>query len=177
MKRYVRIECVNEETEKSIGGCFSALEAFLACKLGIEPTEDSSYLMDKLQESKDPDKEELYYISFVLNDLPKPEIYINDRQNYVCLYEEDEFCGVMDALESLCDMMENAGLKFILKGKYFYLEEDEIEYSDGMQIVISKEIYEMHRNDTKYRHICDMVGEMEMDRLMELEGFECDDEE
>ena len=35
----------------------------------------------------------------------------------------------------------------------------------------------MHRNDTKYRHICDMVGEMEMDRLMELEGFECDDEE
>lgn len=81
----------------------------------------------------------------------------------------------MDALDLLCDMMKNAGWKFTLMGKYFNLEEDEIVYSDGYQIVISKEVYEKHRNDTKYRYICDMVNEMEVNRLMEFEEFDDED--
>lgn len=175
MRRYVRIECVNKETEESIGGCISALCVFLACRLGIGPTEDIEFLTEKFQESKDTDKATLYYIIFTLSDLPIPEVYLNDRENYVCLYEEDEFCEVMDALDLLCDMMKNAGWKFTLMGKYFNLEEDEIVYSDGYQIVISKEVYEKHRNDTKYRYICDMVNEMEVNRLMEYEEFDDED--
>lgn len=140
MKRYVRIECVNKETEESIGGCISALCVFLACRLGIGPTEDIEFLTEKFQESKDTDKATLYYIIFALSDLPIPEVYLDDRANYVCLYEEDE-----------------------------------IVYSDGYQIVISKEVYEKHRNDTKYRYICDMVNEMEVNRLMEFEEFDDED--
>lgn len=175
MRRYVRIECVNKETEESIGGYISALCDFLAYWLGIEPTEDIEFLTEKFQESKDTDKETLYYIMFVLSDLPIPEVYSDDRANYVCLYEEDEFYEVMDALDILCDMMKNAGWKFTLMGKYFNLEENEIVYSDGYQIVISKEVYEKHRNDTKYCYICDMVNEMEMNRLMEFEEFDDED--
>lgn len=41
--------------------------------------------------------------------------------------------------------------------------------------MISKEVYEKHRNDTKYRYICDMVNEMEVNRLMEFEEFDDED--
>ncbi len=176
MRRYIRVECVNRNTGESIGGYFGALTAILARKLSLPANADIDVMAEKMQQSDAPDMETIYQIMIELGDLPYPEIYLNDKENYVCLYEMHEFYEAMYSLQELDELVRKDNRKLAIECREFYLEDDEVVYSDGYQIVISKEVYDAYSKEYDYRSLASMIEEMEDFFSEEFDDFDEDED-
>ena len=175
MRQYIRVECVNEKTNESIGGYFAVLMMLLSKRAGVSPDVGIDEMIEKIQITNTQDMQNLLIALMELGDLPQPEIYKSDTENYVCLYEVHEFYEAMYCLDVLREMLEKDNSNFTIKTKDFYLEDDEITYFDGYQIVISKETYKKHFSEQDYFYLPLKILETEILYEEALEDFEEDE--
>ena len=153
---YTRVETFNIEEKKSEGGYICATQLLMALKLGISPDCDEYKWKEMIDNSDDPSVKELFTIIFSLSAIPHPEVYIQDKENNVCLYQIEEFEESYDEL-----MYISMNFHEVTKGRYcliyksFDIKADEILYEDPYQIVISKETYNKYNNNAKYEIMYD----------------------
>ena len=154
---YIRVETINNNIGETIGGYVCAMQALLAINLGITPTDNVEELTLYINESNNPDVERIIALMYSLNTIPHPDVYMNDRNNYICLYQQSEFLEHYAELEEISLMLiDKTNGRINLIYKEFDISEDEIIYEDLYQIVISKDTYEKYNTDSAYT---DMLGE------------------
>ena len=154
--KYIRVETHNNNTEESVGGYISAIQTILATRLGVEPTETTEEMAALIDASDDPEIEEMLPIIYMLCDIPQPEVYTQDKQNRICLYQLDEFGECYGELAYISRLlMDETDSKMVLIYKEFDLEDDELLYEDEYQVVISKETYEKHKEGLQYDVLLD----------------------
>ena len=153
---FIRVETINKNTKRTVGGYLGTAYAMLAIKLGIKPTDSGEVLAKHLSQTKDPDVINLWYLIEELSQLKQPEVYINNKENHCCLYTEDKFFEEADLLIGLDSCIEEASKdEFRLIYAFYDFDEDEILYNDGEQIVVDRETLEMYRDDLDYLPIED----------------------
>lgn len=147
---FVRVETIQLSDMQSVGGYMCAVNSLLALFLGIKPTDDAEELVQLVDESDKPEVQFLMAAFYELGDIPHPEIYVNDKANHICLYQGEEFEEIRDYLQDISDLLTDYTKDLVLAYKEFYLDDEEILYSDPYQIVISKETYEKHKEEAIY---------------------------
>lgn len=157
---FIRVETMDNKKGKTAGGYECSLHTLLAIALGVAPPDNDEELEKLISESLDkPEVRDSLSAMLVLNDIPRPEIYVQDKDNYVCLYRWSEFD---ECYEDLADislrLIDATGGKMNLIYKEFDIREDEIVYEDQFQIVISKQTYDKYNKDVK----CDDLLSCEM---------------
>ena len=149
--KYIRVETMNTRTEETLGGYICAAHSILSVKLGVPPTTSDEELARIINESDDPEVEDVFSTIMVLSDIPQPEIYIQDKQNKICLYQQSEFDECYEELVDISMMLSDVtDGEMILIYKGFDLAEEEILYDDGYQVVISRETYEKYKDSLGY---------------------------
>lgn len=149
--KYIRVETMNTHTEETLGGYICAAHSILSVKLGVPPTISDEELARIINESDDPEVEDVFSTIMVLSDIPQPEIYIQDKQNKICLYQQSEFDECYEELVDISMMLSDVtDGEMILIYKEFDLAEEEILYDDGYQVVISRETYEKYKDSLWY---------------------------
>lgn len=177
MARYIRIETVDTVNNKSMGGYFCALTSLVLRKLDLPPeTEFTTEIVSKMQNADDPDMTELLSVLLMAGDIPKPDIYINNPNNHICLYTESEFCEVMYFLLDLDELVRKDNDRLSIKCKDFFLDDNEIVYSDDYQVVITKETYDEHINEFDYFSVAETIEEIEDIFEYEFEDFHEEEE-
>ena len=151
---YIRVETVDSSIGKTIGGYVCSMHALLAINLGITPTDNVEELMNQINESNNPEVKRIISLMYSLNTIPYPDVYINDKDNYICLYQQSEFLECYAELEEISLMLiDKTNGKLNLIYKEFDISEDEVIYEDSYQIVISKDTYEKYNTDSAYTDI------------------------
>ena len=150
MRTFYRIETLNMDEDYSVGGYMAAVDVLLCKKLGIEPGYTAEELQDAVAGSKDLDVKRIMGCFSLLCDIPIPEIYKKDQDNMYCLYVKDEFEEAAGILNGLWDVMVKVMPAYSFRYKTFRLKDSEIAYEDLYQVVITKEVYEKHINDSRY---------------------------
>lgn len=149
--KYIRVETHDNITDESGAGYVSAIHIILAIRLGVEPPETAEELATLINESDDPEIKKMVPIFYMLCDIPQPEVYIQDKQNRVCLYQLEEFEECYGELayisRMLFDVTDN---RMLLVYKEFELEDNELLYEDAYQVVISRETYNKHEEGLQY---------------------------
>lgn len=149
-QKFIRVEGMDYEKDETFGGFMSAATLLLTTKLNLPPSCGMEEISEKLNQILDPEILHLVGAIMCVGDIPYPEIYVNDRKNHYCLYSPEEFEEIREDLywisDKLRDLCEDFGLIF----KEFFLQENEILYNDGYQIVISKKTYDRHNKEAKY---------------------------
>ncbi len=149
--KYIRVETLNTHTEETLGGYICAAHSILSVKLGVPPTTSDEELARIINESDDPEVEDAFSTIMVLSDIPQPEIYIQDKPNKICLYQQSEFDECYEERVDISMMLSDVSDgEMILIYKEFDLVEDEILYDDGYQVVISRETYEKQKDSLGY---------------------------
>ncbi len=151
MKTYYRIETINMDEGIPLGGYMSTVTQLMEYKLGIKRGYTADELQQILSKSADQDVKRLVICLAMLCDIPAPDIYQNNPDNMYCLYGKDEFMGAADILNSIYDIMFRTVPALSFRYKKFKLTDTEIVYKDLYQIVITKETYEKHKNDSDYK--------------------------
>ena len=171
MKKYIRVECLDMTTNNSIGGLYSALIGLLLNKLGLPLGSDAKRVYETVRMITDADAKAMLYILQELCEIDIPDIYKNDIENHICLYEETEFWNIADLLVEANELLEEytEGCRSICC-KDFYLEDDEILYSDAYQIVIAKETYDKHFEENPYESMNDIEVALVVESLKAAEG-------
>lgn len=154
MRTFYRIETLNmDEGGSPVGGYMRAVDAMLCIKLGISPKHTAEELHKAVNSSDDPDVQELMVCMSLLCDIPIPDIYKENQDNMYCLYNKAEYDEAVYILNRLRGIMIDTIPAYAFRHKKFKLSDDEIVYEDPYQVVITKEIYDKHYNDSKYRII------------------------
>lgn len=149
--KYIRVETLNTLTEETLGGYICAAHTILSLKLGVPPTTSDEELARNINDLDDPEVQDVFSTIMVLSDIPQPEIYIQDKQSKICLYQQSEFDECYEELVDISMMLSDVtDGEMILIYKEFDLAEDEILYGDGYQAVISKETYEKCKDSIGY---------------------------
>jgi hypothetical protein len=151
MGTFYRVECYDVNKEKSLGGYVSALEVLMRRRLGVSHLISDEEYSRMIVESEDEEVRELAALMMTLLDIPQPDIYKEDCQNYICLYQYEEFTEAVELLGDLAIMLEEEIPSLTLLVKEFELEPEEILYDDGYQIVISKDSYNKHKDESEYK--------------------------
>ena len=151
MRTFYRIETINMDEGYSVGGYMAAVDALLCKKLGIEPNYTAEELHIELSKSKDPDVRQIMVSFAMLCDILIPEVHRCNKDNTYCLYFKEEFDEAVEILNGLRNIMIREMPAYTFRYKTFKLNNDEITYEDPYQIVITKEVYEKHKNDSKYK--------------------------
>ena len=149
-RKYYRVECFEESRghRRSLGGFVNAIMATLAWMIRVPP--DSPDFSEKLMETKDPDARMLLAAWFTLCDIPRPEIYENDKENHYCLYTKNEFDEALYGLLTVNEYLMEWSADLTLRYRVFLLEEKDILYNDGYQVVISKDTYDRLNSKKSY---------------------------
>lgn len=161
---YIRVECIDNKKSDSCGGYMCAIMLMLSILLNVSPDTEMEQLSELIGKSDDPMVRDIMLVFLELGDIPKPEVYEDDKQNNVCLYTESEFWSeCLDLLQEVNDMllMLTDG-QYSLLYKQFLIDDKDIIYRDPYQIVISKETYEERKDDFLYADLwnaCDDGGE------------------
>ncbi len=149
--RYVRVETFSESEGKTVGGYMCSLNMLLCLVIDIKPTEDENVFEKAMLDHKDNMLVlELLDFAGELSTISPPEIYTNDADNHICLYKEDEFSAVVDTIANINEILVDFSEDLVLGFRDFYLTTDEICYEDEYQIVITKETYEKHKEETDF---------------------------
>ncbi len=149
--KYVRVETYDYNTDVTRGGFMAATQTLLAMKLGVQPSYTEEELSDLINESDDPEVQELFSAMISLSSIPYPGVYIQDKENKVCLYQYSEFEECYEDLAEISMMLrDETDGKMCLIYKEFDLGEDELLYEDEYQVVISKETYDNHIEGIEY---------------------------
>ena len=149
--KYVRVETYDYKTDKTRGGFIAATQTLLAMKLGVQPSYTEEELSELIKQSDDPEVHELFSMIYALSDIPHPDVYVQDKENTVCLYQYSEFEECYEELVEISMMLRDVtDDKMCLIYKEFDLEEEELLYEDDYQVVISKETYDKHIEGIEY---------------------------
>ncbi len=149
--KYYRIEAMDFDREQTIGGYVSAALAMTFKALGIQPTDSAEELTEALENTDNKNALEIYKIMSILGDIAQPEIYVNHRDSYYCMYNHDEMEDLLPFFVQLDSLIRiESGNQFFLICKDFEVPDEAIAYEDGAQIVISNEDYEKCRVDGQY---------------------------
>lgn len=149
--KYIRVETMNTHTEETLGGYMCAAHSILSIKLGVPPIAENEELASIINESDNPEVQEVLSTIMVLSDIPQPELYVQDKVNKICLYQRSEFDECYEELVDISMMLSDASDgELILIYKEFELRQDELLYDDGYQVVISKETYEKYKDSLGY---------------------------
>nr|MCR5157365.1 hypothetical protein [Butyrivibrio sp.] len=146
-----RIETINMDEGIPLSGYMSTVTQLMEYKLGIKRGYTAEELQAAINKSNDLDAKRLVVCLAMLCDIPVPEIYDKNRDNMYCLYGKDEFMEAVDILNSIYDIMFRTVPALSFRYKKFKLKDTEIAYEDLYQIVITKETYEKHKNDSEYK--------------------------
>jgi hypothetical protein len=151
---YIRGETFSRNRNKTLGGFIGAAYAILYMKLGIDPTASDTELADRLSSTKDLDALDIWHCIVNLSDMQQPEVYVNDRENHICMYTENRFEEDIALLVNLDEHLNEAtDGKLRLVYANLDLENDEILYNDNEQIVISRDAYESRKEGLEYNSI------------------------
>lgn len=132
-------------------GYMATVNTLLCLKLGIEPNHTAEELQKALNDNMDnKDVKTLWTCMMLLSDIPIPEVYKENQNNLYCLYSKEEYQEAADALNMLRDIMFELMPQLAFRYKKFKLKDSEIIYEDTYQVVITKEVYEKHLDDSKY---------------------------
>lgn len=149
--KYIRVETMNTHTEETLGGYICAAHTILSIMLGVPPATSDEEFTRLINESDNPEVQDVLSEIMVLSDIPQPDIYIQDKSNKICLYQQSEFDECYEELVDISMMLSDVSDgEMILIYKEFDLAEDEILYDDGYQVVISRETYEKHKDRLGY---------------------------
>lgn len=152
MRTFYRVETLNmDEDGQSVGGYMAAVDTMLCLKLGLKPDYTEEELSEATSKSTDPCVKDILVCVAMLGDIPIPEIYKEDSDNMYCLYSKEEFDEAKSELRRLWQIMLEIIPAYTFRYKKFKLNDDEIAYKDAYQAVITKEVYEKHKNDSKYQ--------------------------
>lgn len=152
--KFIRVETFSRNRNAILGGYIGAAYAILYAKLCMKPTDSEWELADRLSKTDDSSVLSLWSTIIELSRMKQPEIYVNDKENHICLYTESKF---MEDVPLLSDLDEH--LNEVTDGKLrlvyanYDIEDYEILYDDEEQIVISRETYEKHKEDREYNPI------------------------
>ena len=154
---FYRVETINDKG-RTIGGYVSALFYLFSQVLNVNPDKIDENLI-KASIGSSPEFDKLFMMMRLLCDIPKPEEFIKNRENY-CLYQKDTFMNdEIYELQTLDNILrDKTDDYFALICKKFLLNEDELIYEDEYQVVISADTYKRHNKNKKITYICDMEG-------------------
>lgn len=142
---YYRVETVEWETKKIRGGYISALEALFLDTLGLKPGCSAEEWAEAVRNSADPEMRELWISTAVLGDIPVPDVYEEDKENNICLYQEYEFEEERMEFDYISELLkERTEGKLCLIAREFDIPDEELLYEDGYQVVVSKKAYEKY---------------------------------
>lgn len=148
MRTYYRVETVDSIDGTVRGGYMAALHAYILLKYG--PEADIKDIKDGLLPS-------LVYLC----DIPVPEIYSNNKEDYICLYTEYGFIEAGSVLQDLNSYVMDELGDMELFVKRFNLASSEIVYEDEYQIVIHRSTYDKHKTEDYYDAIWVALQELE----------------
>lgn len=153
---FYRIETVDDKGETT-GGCVSFAYSLLALILGIHPAELTPEILAEKQRSSQA-YDYAFAVYGAIASIPKPDVYINDKDNNYCFYSNETFQYLLKAdVFTLLDIMgENITMgTYRIVYKKFKIKNEDIVYEDRYQCVISKETYEKLNKSGKYEYIKD----------------------
>ena len=146
-REFIRVETIDDNS-KPVGGYVSTVFLLLSKLLKVRPDELTAERMEQvLNDCTDEDVMNIWSTYMMLGDIQPPEIYTDNPQKYVCLYQPSEFEEEFTELCYLSDMTDYLLKDSQLVFRSFFLSDDEIIYEDGYQIVITRETYDNHQND------------------------------
>lgn len=153
-RTFYRIETLDmDEGGAPKSGYMGPLSAVLCLMLGIEPTYTEEELQYALNTTTDINVKMFWAYMMCLIDIPIPEIYEQNKSSgdYFCLYSKEEYEEAAEILKELQYFMHIHLPQYVFKYKKFKLKDDEILYEDMYQAVITKDTYDKHINDSKYK--------------------------
>lgn len=153
---FYRVESINRKGVTT-SGCMSVVWALLSNVAKVSPLDLDERKLTMLQGSS-LEYDTLFSILAALGCVPKPDVYMNNRDNY-CLYDERFYrfntYKAFSTLDSLMEEMLDGEYSLILKE--FRVDNTDILYEDDYQIVISKDAYEKYNDGCSYKYIKDLV--------------------
>lgn len=141
---------MDDDERPSVCGYMATVDSLLVQKLGISPDYTAEELQQAVSKSTDPEVKEIMSCFALLCDIPIPEIYRNNQENMYCLYNKDECKEASRILSGLWKIMLKEMPGYVFRKKRFRLKDTEILYEDCYQIVIAKEVYDKHKNNSTY---------------------------
>ena len=156
IKLFVRVETYNLDEKRTQGGYICATETIMALKLGVSPDCTAEEWANLIEQSDDPEVHELLKIINLLCDIPQPTIYVGDKKNYYCLYPYrafEDLEGDFNYISSLLYVLSKG--KFCLINRIISMSDEDLEYSDGYQVVVSKETYKTLSEYTEINYMAD----------------------
>lgn len=170
MKSYYRVEVYDYDEERSISGFVSILRLITCIELGLDIKVDDEVIAEAISKSENLRVKELSnLLAIFVDNLKKPEVYMNDKSNYMCLFKEQDFANKECFFELLNDYIRASFPSYDLIWYEFELPDEALVYEDENQIVISKEDYE------KYKPLVFYAFEDDDDYDEEDEDFESDE--
>ena len=154
MRTFYRIETLDMD-EGGIPKCgyMATVDALLCRTLGIKPDHTDIELLKAINNTKNESAKTVFRCLGLLCDIPIPEKYKKGQEDLYCLYSKEEYEEAAGILNSIWDVLIEYYPQYSFHYKTFKLKDSEIAYEDPYQVVITKEVYDKHKNDSKYRII------------------------
>ena len=160
-----RIETIDLGTGESICGFVSPIMCFFRDNYGVNDGHDMSIIINKLS-PKSLERTMILTCFYILDGLTIPETYINDTDDYVCLYtktsfkeKEQEICAMAEAYKRLVPNEEMRFKEFIIPG-------DEIVFKERNQVVITWDTYNKYKNENKHKKFVPVFFDFDFDQFI-----------
>lgn len=141
--KYYRVETYDPQLEVTVAGCISVIHMMLYDDLGIPMDSDIDEYISALNRETDKEIIFLNNMCFYVSDINIPEIYANDRDEYICLYKEGEYNRVYSYLLYYSNrIFESYGGRLMFICKEYDIPDEELKYEDDAQVVISRDYYD-----------------------------------
>ena len=156
-RAFYRVESMDSDGN-TVGGYVGALFYLFSKILNVDLEQINEDLLSASVGSS-PEFDSLMVNFAMLCDIPKPDEFINNRENY-CLYQkntflEDEIYELQNITRKLSEMTNG---EFLLICKKFMLTDDEIIYEDDFQVVITPEVYKRHNRNSRFKLLSEIEG-------------------
>ena len=151
---YYRVEGIDKKTEESKCGYIAVCQIILCEITNLPPGLTSEEYAEKGRETDNPDLPVLFELMEILGDMYVPDEYAVDKDNRICLCNDDYF---EFAYPFFCELDRLTQKYTRLKLGYleFCLDNDEKLYEDDEQLVITKDIYLKYKSELDYMYFED----------------------
>ena len=152
MGLYYRVETIDLDKDRSVGGYVAAAHVALSKLLDLRPDFSGDELAEAIKNTDNETAREIFGALVTLSDIPIPDEYKDGKNGKTyCLYTPYGYSDAAEDLRIIIDGFAEAGMKsYILMYKEFDISPDEILYEDEFQIVISEETYNRHKDEQSY---------------------------
>ncbi|MBQ8951380.1 MAG: HD domain-containing protein [Eubacterium sp.] len=148
---YYRVEGIDKNTEESKCGYITVCQLILCEITSLPPGLTSEEYVEKARGIDNPDIPVLFELMGILGDMYVPDEYEVDKDNRICLCNDDYF-GFAYPFFCKLDSLTQKYTRLKLGYLEFCLDNDEKLYEDDEQLVITKEIYLKHKSELDYMY-------------------------